>query len=102
MGGYPHWAKGWQNIPGIDDFFREKVIKDSFRDFRRRMDPNGKFLSAKFAQLMESPKREPGKPRDQLIDAEGLSGIKSEKGTQLEVFEALEILKRQGKVRVIQ
>ncbi|PRP75718.1 hypothetical protein PROFUN_09142 [Planoprotostelium fungivorum] len=54
MGGLPHWAKGWHLIPGIDELLKKKVIRKNFVEFRRTVDPNGKFLSHKFSQLLEN------------------------------------------------
>eukprot|EP01117_Protostelium_nocturnum_P015120 TRINITY_DN5827_c0_g1_i3.p1 TRINITY_DN5827_c0_g1~~TRINITY_DN5827_c0_g1_i3.p1 ORF type:complete len:643 (-),score=148.31 TRINITY_DN5827_c0_g1_i3:81-2009(-) len=115
LGGLPHWAKGWQKIPGIDNFLKEKVIKDSFRDYRLKMDPNGKFLSKKFTQLMEYPEgRGPSNRQNpaafvesdqsngtfaQTPSSEGATaGIRSIHGTQMEVLQSLEDLKKRGEI----
>ncbi|PRP89230.1 FAD/FMN-containing dehydrogenase [Planoprotostelium fungivorum] len=54
LGGLPHWAKGWHNIPNITNIMKEKVIRQNFVEFRREMDPSDKFLTSKFRDLLEN------------------------------------------------
>ena len=46
MNGRPHWAKYWQNIPGINikSLFPQSNL-DQFNSLRRKLDPNGTFLN---------------------------------------------------------
>jgi len=44
--GRPHWAKYWQNIPGIDmASLYPKASVDQFNSLRRQLDPKGMFLN---------------------------------------------------------
>ncbi|HEY0607609.1 MAG TPA: D-arabinono-1,4-lactone oxidase, partial [Herpetosiphonaceae bacterium] len=46
MNGRPHWAKYWQNIPGIDiAALYPQANRDQFNALRRRLDPNGMFIN---------------------------------------------------------
>jgi len=53
MGGSPHWGKEWEYIPDYEGFMKSKPYVQNFANFRRKVDPDGKFLNAKLAKIFQ-------------------------------------------------
>ncbi|KAF9109214.1 hypothetical protein BGX27_007865 [Mortierella sp. AM989] len=50
----PHWAKMWEQVPGIVPYLRQKARTryDTFETIRKKYDPNGMFMTGTFAGLL--------------------------------------------------
>jgi len=53
LGGHPHWAKGWQTIEGVKELLRNKPGVKQLSEFRRKVDPNGRFLNAQLTPIFQ-------------------------------------------------